>query len=556
MKDNLFKQDGRERMMRGITRCAEVIGGTMGSAGHNAIIECIERPGTFTTNDGITILESINFADPLEDMGRKILLEAVSRANKQSGDGSSTTTVLCAAIIEEAMKYINSYCPTCKATPEKVPSNDMRGWFNRCPKCGDELKSQISPMGLKKSLEEYVPIIEESINKQKKAITVDEVSQVATISSEDEKIGSLIQEIYQQIGKSGIIHWDVSKTFEDHYTIGKGITIDGAGFASPYMADLDEKTGAFSSTARWNNPKILITKQKITSATDFNDLFQALFTKEIKEVVVFCDEYEGNLIPDLIRTRALRGFKTLLVKMPTLWKDWWYEDLAKATGATVIDPNAGTSFKLMTLEHLGTCEHITVDKDNTYLDGIKDVSEHIKSLEVEATEDTLLRASRLNTKTARYFVGAPSDSALSYKRLKVEDAIAAAYQALNHGVVAGGGSALITALDELPDTIGGNILKEALKAPARQIAANAGHPDMDIDDGYRFGRGFNTKTGEFVESMFEAGIVNPAQIEINAVRNAISVAASVLTCSVTVLLPRQDAVEQLIQAVMSRNMPQ
>lgn len=522
MKSNLYTGDeARNGIIAGIRKSAFAVGGTMGTAGHNAIIEAMERPGHMVTNDGITILESIQFAEPLEDMGRKILLEAVNRSNKASGDGSSTCCVLTAAILEEGLRLLE----------------------------------EATPMEIKKSLDACIPLIEESINKQKKEISVDEVSQVATISSEDEKIGAMIQEIYQQIGKEGRVHWDISKTFEDHYTIGKGITINGAGFTSPYMADVDEKTGAFSSSARWKNPKILITKQKITSANDFNNLFETLFNKEIKEVVVFCDEYEGNVIPDLIRTRAMRGFKTLLIKMPTLFKDWWYQDLAEATGATVIDPNNGTSFKLMTIEHLGTCENIIVDKSDTYLDGIKDVSDHIQALEEEATEDSLLRASHLNTKTARYFVGAPTDSALSYKRLKVEDAIAAAWHSLNHGVVAGGGSALITALDELPDTIGGKILKEALQAPAKQIAANAGHSDMKIGDDYRNGRGFDTKSNTFV-NMFESGIVNPAQIEINAVRNAISVAASVLTCSVTVLLPRQDAVEQLIQAVMSRNMPQ
>lgn len=521
MIDNLTKgKDTTQKLYSGIKKVADAVGGTMGTGGHNALIEVIESPGTMTTNDGFTIASSIVLADPIEDMGRKILLEAISRANKQSGDGSSTTTVLTAAIIEEGMK-----------------------------------QTGISPIQLKKELEACLPLIEASINTQKKEITVDEVGQVATISAEDEGIGARIQEIYKLIGKEGIIHWDISKSFEDNYTIGSGITIDGAGFVSPYMADLDEKTAAFQNVARWNNPKILLTKQKITSAADFNGLFESLFNQGIKEVVVFCDEYEANVVADLIRTRAVRGFKTLLVKMPVLWKDWWYEDLHYATGATIIDPLTGLSFKDMKIEHLGTVEHITVDKDNTYLDGIKDVSGRVKDLLDDNTDDSKIRASRLNTKTARYFVGAASDSALSYRRLKVEDAISASWQALHHGIVAGGGSALVMATDALPDTSGGMILKQALLSPARQIANNAGHLGLAIGADYKYGRGFDSKTGEFVD-MFERGIVDPANIVLNSIRNAISVAASVLTCSVIVQFPRPDIADQLIQTILSKNMPQ
>ena len=195
MKDNLFTSaETREKLMAGVRKVAQAVGATMGSQGINGLIETIESPGHRLTNDGITIAESIQLADPIEDMGRKILLEAISRANKQSGDGSSTTCVLTSAILEEGMKH-----------PE------------------------ISPMQLKAELEACIPLIEESINKQKKLITVDEVEAVATIAAESPQIGKTIQEIYQQIGKDGIIQWDISKTFEDYYTIGKGITIEGAG---------------------------------------------------------------------------------------------------------------------------------------------------------------------------------------------------------------------------------------------------------------------------------------------------------------------------------------
>lgn len=440
MTDNFYtKEEARNKLFAGIKKVSEVVGATMGTGGSNALIEAIESPGHLLTNDGITVAQSMVLADPIEDMGRKILLESISRANKASGDGSSTTAVLTAAIIEEGMKHL----------------------------------SEASPMEIKRSLEACIPLIEQSINEQKRDITVDEVGQVATISAEDESIGQTIQDIYKEIGKDGLIHWDISKTFEDYYTIGKGITIEGAGIASPYMADLDESMG-FKKEARWKNAKVLIVKQKITSSGDFNPLFGELDSKGTKELVIFCDEYEANVVADFVKTRAVKGFKTVMVKMPTFWKDWWYADLAVATGATIIDPIAGVSLKNMNVSHLGEVGNIIVTATDTHLDGIKDVQGHVEALLAEETDEGKLRASRLNTKTARYFVGAASDSALSYRRLKVEDSISAAYQALQGGIVAGGGVALYNAANDLPDTVGGRILKTALLAPIRQIINNAG----------------------------------------------------------------------------------
>lgn len=523
MKDNLhIGKEARERIINGIRKCAKAVGGTMGTAGHNALIEAIENPGHLATNDGATILGAIHFEDQLEEMGRKILLEAVSRANKASGDGSSTTTLLTAAILEEGLKDLDS----------------------------------VSPMEIKNSIEACLPRIVASIKKQTRLIVTDGkidltlLKQVATISSEDETIGAMIADIYSQIGVGGIIHWDISKTFEDNYTVGKGITVDGAGFTSPYFADMNEATGQFTNALRWKNPKILIVKQKITTAADFEHLFKQMNDNGLKEVVIFCDEYEATLVPQLVQTRIVRGFKSALVKMPVLWKDYWYTDLAKATGATIID-GVGLQMKNANLSHLGTCTNIVVDKENTYLDGIQDVTEHLAELQKDPTDDNRLRIARLNSKTARYFVGAKSDSALSYRRLKVEDALNSAYHAIKDGIVAGGGVALVNAADELPEGIGGDILGVALVTPARQIAINSGHHDIVIGKDYSGTRGFDSKTNAFVD-MFEAGIVDSAAVVLNAVQNAVSVAATVLTCSVVIQLPRQSFTDTLIEEIMTR----
>lgn len=506
MRDNLYtKEEFLNGLLSGIKKCVSAVGVTMGTAGTNNIIESNLSPGFLVTNDGVTALESIKLVNPVEELARKMLLDAVGRANKQSGDGSSTTTVLCAAILEEGLKYIKDY----------------------------------SVMDIKRSLEECLPIIEEELNNQKRDITVDEVGTVATISAEDKEIGDRIQEIYQKIGKDGIIHWDISKTATDSYVIGQGITVEGGGIASPYMCDFDKESTKLLTVARLTNPQVIITKEKITSGIVFENLFIQLNNKGKKEVVIFCDDFEIQAVAHLVSTYQAQGFRGIMIKMPVLWKDQWYEDLAKASGATIIDPNAGLPIKSIKEEHLGTFGHITVDKENTYIDGIKDLSDHVKSLEEINTDDSKLRASRLNTKTARYFVGAYSESALSYRRLKVEDAISASWQALNGGIVAGGGVALHNVAVSLDPTksVGNAILNNALNAPILQILQNArieNHSFVPFSN-----NGYDTRTKQQVD-MFEANITDPKNIVYNAVKNAISVASTILTAPTGILIPRQE----------------
>lgn len=506
--DNLYiGAEGREKLINGIRKCARAVGVTMGTGGSNCLIEAIETPYHYSTNDGATILESIRLSDPLEDMGRSILLEAVKRANKQSGDGSSTTCVVTAAIIEKGLEFVDSH----------------------------------NVMDIKRSLEECIPLIEQSIALQKKDITVDEVGGVCAISAEDTEIAALIQEIYQSIGKDGIIYWDISNTTEDSYVIGNGLTIEGAGFLSPYMSDRDEKTGQFLNSAKLKNVPVLVTRQKVASAGEFDSLFSGLNSEGVSDVIIFCDDIDAGVVGDLIKTRAVRGFRALVIKMPVLWKDQWYEDIAKASGATIIDPQFGLTLKTAKKEHLGTLGHVVVSKDDTFIDGIQDITEHIASID-DGSDDAKNRVARLNMKTARLFIGAHSESALAYKRLKVEDAISAGWQALQGGIVIGGGIALVNASKELPDTIGGTILRSALRAPFRQIIANVG-ADSSVEatieeKGSKFG--FNTRTGQ-VEDMYESNIIDPANIVLNAVKNAISVSATALTAPTIVMLPREEA---------------
>lgn len=505
MTDNLITgSEARGKLMAGVRKVSEAIGATLGTAGSNSLIECIESPGHYPTNDGATILGSIKLADPLEEIGRKILNEAVSRANKSSGDGSSTTCVLTAAIFEEGQKYLN----------------------------------ESSPMEIKKSLEECLPLIESSLQVQKKEITVDNVSDVATISSEDTGIGQMIQEIYQKIGKDGVIQWDISKTPKDSYSIGTGITINDATYVSSYMCDQGTRE------VRLMNPKVLLCKNKITSAIEFEKLFSDMAKNGEKGVLIFCEEMEIPVIIDLLQTQRVQGFRSVVVRMPVLWRDEWWEDLSLASGGKVIDSAAGLRLNQVTSAVLGQFEHVTISSGETIIEGTQDISKHLLALKVENTDESLVRAARLNTQTARYFVGAQSESALAYRRLKVEDAIWASSCALDGGVVPGGGVALFSATQTLPkDTIGGKILAEALKVPLRWIVKNAGGDIDKIEPRIVSGRGFNSRTGEVVDMIAE-GIVDPTDVEINAIKNAIGVAADILTIRNVITLPK-DAVQTL-----------
>lgn len=499
MIDNLFNKEAKEKLMNGIRKAAEVVGATMGTAGSNVILEALESPFMATTNDGATILGAMRFADPLEEMGRRILFEAVSRANKSSGDGSSTTCVLTASILEEGMKHIG----------------------------------EVSPMQLKRELEDCIPLIEEAIKAQKKDITIDTIAPVATISAEDEGIGRIIQEIYQKIGKDGIIQWDISKTAEDSYTLGTGLTINGATVVAPYMLENGREI-------RLKNPKIALIRRKITTGEDFATLFYGLSESGIKEAVIICDEIENAAITSFSLTQGAGKFKTIVIKMPVLWRDEWWEDIALATGAKIIDANSGIKIHEIKEEHLGTVENLTVNKEDTLIDGVKDMAKHIEALQAEGDNKSLVRAARLNTKTARYFVGGHSDQAIFYRRLKVEDSINAAHCALESGVVAGGGVALREVAKKLPQTTGGLILRVALSKPCEQIIANTGKPYVDAGGSL----GIDTRTLDLVD-MFTAQIIDPTSVVITAVKSAIGVAATILTANSVVLLPRQETKDKL-----------
>lgn len=525
MKDTLYtSEQAREKLMSGIKRASEAISITMGTSGANSILEDIRNPGYMVSNDGASILERIHFVDPIEELGRKILLEAVGRSNKANGDGSSTATLLTASILEEGMKHTG----------------------------------EVAPMEIKRSLEECLPIIEKSLKSQRKELVDKEgnidfklLEQTATISAEDETIGKMIAKIYSYIGKDGVINWEASKTTTDSFSIGTGIKIDDATYASRYMCDSEGDN--FTTQATIENPYVLLAYSKITNQNEVEKLLGELVEQQVKDLVIFCNEMDQPILNSFILARAPQnlGIRFLVIRMPVVFNDLWWEDLEKASGGRIISPASGIKMKDVGMQFLGHFGKITVTREDTFIDGINDLSKHLMALKVDGNDEALARVARLNTKTAKYYVGGHSESGLAYRRLKVEDAVNSAWCAMQNGILPGGG----VALANVARSLNNQILKVALEAPLRQIMKNAG-----VEKGTTFPMGddlgFNSKTGKIVH-MFSEGIVDSYDVVLGAIKSAIGVASGILTCGTVVLLPRQenDFIDQVAQKVAGMMQP-
>ncbi len=484
-KDNLFLgKDGVKKLVVGIEKGFDAVKGSYGSAGSNAILEAGLLPGHEMTNDGRKILDSIRLADPVENIGLNILKEVAKKADEISGDGRKTSVILTHAIIKEGLK--------CKE----------------------------SPMEIKRSLDECLPIILKFIDEQTKQIRTDEVGKIAAVASESEELGRIFGEIYNKIGKDGIVELDTSGLPQTTYDITEGVKLLGCGFHYPYMANEDK-----GRQAVYENPYVLITKQKIGNIKELDGVLKMLVRQQRNELVVFCDEIDLAVSQALafIHTKGIEKegqqilFKTLVIKAPTLWKDWIYEDFAKITGATIID-GVTNSLKNIQLHQLGSCEKVVSTKDTTHVLGIKNIKDHLKVLEEMNTDEGKIRIARLCTKTAILKLGANSESELSYLKGKALDARNASYLALQGGIVEGGGqvykklSRSISTMKEggIKAGPGETILEKALSYPNDLIRENG--------------------TTDF------KGVFDPATVVKNSIQNALSVASTVLTAKCVITL--------------------
>lgn len=472
-KDNIYSEkEAREKLSAGIQKGVDSIKGSFGPSGSNVILEEDIYPMHRVTNDGKTILHGIKLSDPVENIGLNMLKEVADKSDKESGDGRKTSVILTGAILAEG------------------------------------LKSTGTPMEIKKSLDECLPLILQGIDSQTTPITTTDVGIIAEVASESKYLGQLYQEIYGQIGSDGIVELDNSNLPETFYDITEGVRLLNCAFSYPYMANEDK-----GRKAVFKFPKILITKEKIANIKQIDEVLKKVAQLGRDELVIFCDEIDLSVSQALAyiqlqgveKDGVLNKFKTLVIKAPTLWKDWIYEDFAKITGATIVNPAEGHSLKNFNTSWLGNCDKIITSKDETIVLGTKDILDHIAVLTELGTDDAKIRIARLKTKTAILKLGANSETELSYLKGKALDGRNASFLALQGGVVHGGGVALHITSDTLPDTIGGKILKAALKYPANQIVSNSGNGEISPK------------------------IKDPAIVVKNSITNALSVASTILT---------------------------
>lgn len=508
----------------GVKACSDIVGKTMGAKGTNVIIEKDEYPGSITTNDGATIIEHLAFSDPLHKRGHSFVKEVTDRSNKNAGDGSTTTVILLNAILEGG------------------------------------IKSGVNTLDIKESLDACLPLIEQSIDEQTKQITVDDVEPVARIAGESDELASILKGIYGAIGKDGIIHLEGSNTFDTSYATIDGVRFSGTGYLSPFMVHDEDakKRGVKETKAVYENPLVLVTKAKITHQNDINPLLAKMNQAGKKDLVIFTDDMDSGVARMLVALHTSGVMNILIIKAPVLWKQYVFEDFAKITGSTIIEDASGINFKNWTLNHLGTCGRIVVDKEETVVTGISDISDHIRELKEiaesgnDANNDSARRLSWLQTKTAILKLGAKSESELSYKRLKCEDAISAVRHALHSGIVPGGGITLLNASHRMnADTVGAMILEKALKVPFYQILENAGI--VPGSKGISGSQGVDVKTGEIVD-MLEAGIVDSATVCKNAVRNAIGVASTILTATAFIGIPPKSSEQIAAEALQGKGL--
>ncbi|MEI4317178.1 chaperonin GroEL [Streptococcus suis] len=516
-KEIKFAADARESMVRGVDILADTVKVTLGPKGRNVVLE--KAYGSpLITNDGVTIAKEIELEDHFENMGAKLVSEVASKTNDIAGDGTTTATVLTQAIVREGLKNV-----TAGANPIGI----RRGIEAAVATAVEALKAQASPVSNKA-----------------------EIAQVAAVSSRSEKVGEYISEAMERVGTDGVITIEESRGMETELDVVEGMQFD-RGYLSQYMVTDNEKM-----VAELENPFILITDKKISHIQDILPLLESIFQTN-RPLLIIADDVDGEALPTLVLNKIRGTFNVVAVKAPGFGdrRKAMLEDIAILTGGTVITEDLGLDLKDATIEALGQAAKVVVDKDGTTIvegagnpEAIANRVAVIKS-QIEGTtsefdrEKLQERLAKLSGGVAVIKVGAATETELKEMKLRIEDALNATRAAVEEGIVAGGGTALVNVIDSVAklelkgdDETGRNIVLRALEEPVRQIAYNAGYEGSVIIDKLKnseLGTGFNAATGEWV-NMMDAGIIDPVKVTRSALQNAASVASLILTTEAVV----------------------
>ncbi|MEB6613314.1 chaperonin GroEL [Staphylococcus pasteuri] len=523
-KDLKFSEDARQSMLRGVDKLANAVKVTIGPKGRNVVLDK-EYTAPLITNDGVTIAKEIELEDPYENMGAKLVQEVANKTNEIAGDGTTTATVLAQAMIQEGLKNVTSGA---------------------------------NPVGLRQGIDKAVQVAVEALHDiSQKVENKNEIAQVGAISAADEEIGKYISEAMEKVGNDGVITIEESSGFNTELEVVEGMQFD-RGYQSPYMVTDSDKM-----IAELERPYILVTDKKISSFQDILPLLEQVVQSN-RPILIVADEVEGDALTNIVLNRMRGTFTAVAVKAPGFGdrRKAMLEDLAILTGAQVITDDLGLDLKDASIDMLGTANKVEVTKDNTtVVDGdgdennidarVSQIKAQIEETDSDFDKEKLQeRLAKLAGGVAVIKVGAASETELKERKLRIEDALNSTRAAVEEGIVAGGGTALVNIYKKVSEIeaegdveTGVNIVLKALQAPVRQIAENAGLEGSIIVERLKNadpGVGFNAATNEWV-NMLEEGIVDPTKVTRSALQHAASVAAMFLTTEAVVAsIPDKD----------------
>lgn len=521
-KQITFSSDARSKLQAGVKKLADAVRVTMGPKGRNVILDK-KYGGPMITNDGVTIAKEIELKDPVENMGAQLVKEAATKTNDAAGDGTTTATVLAAAIIDEGIKLVSAGA---------------------------------NPMQMKLGIEKAVSIAVSELARMAKPITTnDEIASVATISAQSPEVGKLISEVMEMVGNDGVITVEEGQTLGITKEVVEGMSFDN-GYINPYMI-----TDPTRMEAVLDNAKILIADKKLSSIRDILPLLEELAKTGKKELVIIAEDIDGEALTNIVVNKLRGTFSIIGVKAPGFGdrRKAMLADIAAVTGGTVISDELGLKFEETTLEHLGGARKVIVTKDSTLIvEGAGDAAKiearaaQIK-VEIENTksdfdrEKLTERLAKLSGGVGVIKVGAATEIELKEKKHRIEDALEATKAAVEEGIVAGGGTALLrasvlvekAAASEKDHDIkaGMAAVAKAMTMPARQIADNAGVEGgvviSKVLEEKRKNVGYDAATEKF-RDLVKAGIIDPKKVTRVALQNGASVAAMFLTTEAAV----------------------
>lgn len=530
-KQLIYDADARTKLKAGVDAVAKAVGTTLGPKGRNVALD--KKWGApNVVHDGVTVAKEVDLEDPFANMGAQLVKEAASKTNDDTGDGTTTSTILAQAIVEDGIKNVTAGA---------------------------------NPMVLIKGVEKAASAVVAEIKKRARPVKgKQEISQVATVASASQQIGDLIAEALEKVGKDGVVTVEEGKGLEVEIDYKKGMEFD-RGYASPYFV-----SNPNTMEAEIENPYILITDQKISAVSDILPFLEKV-VKITKNFVIIADDIEGEALATLVINKLRGSFNVLAVKAPGFGdrRKALLEDLAVLTGGTFISEDTGRKLDSLEPEDCGQAEKVWADKENCRIIGgkgektaidarIEAIRRELEASDSEFDKEKLQeRLAKLSGGVAVINVGAATEVELNEKKERVKDAVGATKAAIAEGIVPGGGVVLLEAAEGLDDlkkleveagtdeATGVKILKSALKAPISLLADNAGEDGKvvikELQRRDKSGLGYNVMTGDY-EDMVKTGIVDPVKVTRTALQNAVSVATMILTteCLITDLPEKED----------------